>query len=238
MPTWSRFRRSPSCRSTARRLTTSRSWPSRPGYDARFAATRHFPLCEADGRLSGAGLFGNAILSRLPIRLAGTIGLPSAPDSAMIEPTGADDPLAGVRYADAPRSVREPRCMLRCELTLPGGGTLVAASTHLSHIGSAERRLQAEAVHAALDPAPGPTLLAGDFNAAIEADELTPLRQEWDDAFEATGVPAGDPRRRSCGLQAIDQLLTRGLETTDCRVVTEAGDASDHWPVRATMRVQ
>ncbi len=208
------------------------------GYDARFAATRHFPICEADGRRSGAGLFGNAMLSRLPIRLARTLGLPSAPDSVVVEPAGVDNPLAGVRYADAPEWVREPRCLLRCEVELPGGGTLVAASTHLSHIGSAERRMQAEAAHAALDPAPGPTLLAGDFNAAIDADELTPLRQEWDDAFEAAGIPAGDPRRRSCGRHAIDQLFTRGLETTDCRVVTEAGDASDHWPVLATMRVQ
>jgi len=208
------------------------------GYDARFGATRHFPLCEADGRLSGAGLFGNAILSRLPIRAARTISLPSAPDSAMVEPAGVDDPLAGVPYADAPPWVREPRCLLRCDLALPGGGTLVAASTHLSHIGSAERRMQADAAHAALGLAPGPTLLAGDFNAAIDADELTPLGRDWDDAFEAAGVPADDERRRSCGRDAIDQLFTRGLETTDCRVVTEAADASDHWPVLATMRIQ
>ena len=98
--------------------------------------------------------------------------------------------------------------------------------------------MQADAAHAALGLAPGPTLLAGDFNAAIDADELTPLGREWDDAFEAAGVPADDERRRSCGRDAIDQLFTRGLETTDCRVVTEAADASDHWPVLATMRIQ
>ncbi len=207
------------------------------GYDARFAATRHFPICEADGRRSGAGLFGNAMLSRLPIRLARTLGLPSAPDSVVVEPAGVDNPLAGVRYADAPEWVREPRCLLHCEVELPGGGTLVAASTHLSHIGSAERRMQAEAVHAALGQGPGPTLLAGDFNAAIDADELAPLRH-WDDAFEAVGIRAGDPRRHSSGRHPIDQLFSRGLETSSCRVVTEAGDASDHWPVLATMRVQ
>lgn len=207
------------------------------GYDGRFAATRSFPICETDGRRSGAGLFGDAILSRLPIHAARTIGLPSAPDSALVEPVGADDPLAAVRYADAPDWVREPRCLLRCEVELPRGGTLVVASTHLSHIGAAERRMQAEAAHAAVDGS-SPTVLAGDFNAAIDADELTPFRGNWDDAFAAAGVGAGDARRQSCSAHPIDQLFTRGLETSECRVVTEAGDASDHWPVLATMRVQ
>jgi endonuclease/exonuclease/phosphatase (EEP) superfamily protein YafD len=33
---------------------------------------------------------------------------------------------------------------------------------------------------------------------------------------------------------ALDHLLAAGLTATSCRVVREAGDASDHWPVVAT----
>lgn len=36
---------------------------------------------------------------------------------------------------------------------------------------------------------------------------------------------------------AMDADLV-GLEATDCRVVTEAGDASDHWPVLATVEIR
>ena len=38
-------------------------------------------------------------------------------------------------------------------------------------------------------------------------------------------------------LQEVE-IPTRGLEATDCRVVTEAGDASDHWPVLATVEIR
>jgi endonuclease/exonuclease/phosphatase family metal-dependent hydrolase len=48
-------------------------------------------------------------------------------------------------------------------------------------------------------------------------------------------VEPGDPRRASCGLYRIDHVLSRGLRTVECRVVTEAGDASDHLPVVATL---
>ena len=80
-------------------------------------------------------------------------------------------------------------------------------------------------------------MVTGDFNAAIEAPALRSLASGFDDAFSAVGVEAGDPRRASCGPQRIDHLLSRGLRAIDCRVVTEAGDASDHLPVVATFEV-
>jgi endonuclease/exonuclease/phosphatase (EEP) superfamily protein YafD len=77
-------------------------------------------------------------------------------------------------------------------------------------------------------------IVAGDFNAAIEGPELGALSSGFDDAFRATGLEPGDPRRASCGPLRIDHLLSRGLRALDCRVVTEAGEASDHLPVMAT----
>ncbi|MBA2756236.1 MAG: metal-dependent hydrolase, partial [Chloroflexi bacterium] len=76
--------------------------------------------------------------------------------------------------------------------------------------------------------------VGGDFNAAIEDPELVPLARDFEDAFSVVGVRPGDRRRASAGPNRIDHLLSRGLRALDCRVVTEAGDASDHLPVAAT----
>ena len=204
------------------------------GYDWRYAATRSFAIDEG-GPLRGTGLFGNALLSRHPIRSARTVGLPMAASDAWVEPPGAEHPAAGVRYADAPATIREPRCVLVCEVELPWGAGTVA-STHFSHVGSGERRLQADALALAVRGAPLPLIVLGDLNATIESEELGPLRDRMVDAFAATGTPPGDERRRSTDDgQPIDHVFLQGIEPTDCRVVREAGDASDHYPVLATL---
>lgn len=204
------------------------------GCEWRYAATRTFAIDE-DGEVHGAGLFGNALLSRHPIRSARTVGLPMAPMNAFVEPPGADHPSAGVRYADAPPTIREPRCLLVCEVE-HAAGVVTVASTHLSHVGSGERRLQAEAVALALRDVPLPLVLLGDLNAPIESDELSPLRDRMVDAFAATDTPPGAEARRSTDDgYAIDHVLLQGIGATSCRVAREAGDASDHYPVVATL---
>jgi endonuclease/exonuclease/phosphatase family metal-dependent hydrolase len=196
----------------------------------RYAAVRTFDVVEAAGPV-GAGTFGNALLTRLPIRRARCVALPRAPLDALVEPPDARNPLsgephpaAGVRYADAPTTIREPRSLLIGDLD-----GLRVGSTHFSHVGSGERRLQAEATVAAFADASA-SLLLGDLNAAIEAPELGPLAS-WTDAF---AEPAGDPARVSTddGMR-IDQVLGRGLGLGGARVLREAGDLSDHYPVVA-----
>jgi endonuclease/exonuclease/phosphatase family metal-dependent hydrolase len=212
------------------------------GYEMRFGATRHFPILEED-RCVGAGLFGNALLSRLPIRSARTHGLPRAATDAFVEPPGAGAELAGVRYADAPATIREPRCLLLCELDLVDGRRLTVGSTHLSHVGSGERRLQAEAIAGFVAGASDQLVLAGDLNAPIEAPEVAPLLgAAFVDAFDAVGVPPGVPpgdarRQTSDEGWGIDHILVRGVSVSDCRVAREAGDLSDHWPVVANVVV-
>ena len=77
-----------------------------------------------------------------------------------------------------------------------------------------------------------------DLNAAIGSPELRALAGEFVDAFAAVGIPPDDPQRRSCGPLPIDHILVRRLVVDACRVVTEAGDASDHLPVVATLRAE
>ncbi|HSK93442.1 MAG TPA: endonuclease/exonuclease/phosphatase family protein [Candidatus Angelobacter sp.] len=203
------------------------------GLEARYAAARSFEVLE-DGGLRGVGAFGNAILTRLPIRDAGCVALPRAPHDAMIEPpearhalSGEPHPAAGVRYADAPADIREPRCLLAVDLE-----GIRVGSTHLSHIGSGERRLQADAVVAALA---APAVLLGDLNAGIEAPELATFAT-WADAF---AEPPGDPARISTddGWR-IDHVLGRGVEVRGARVLRDAGHLSDHYPVAATVMLR
>jgi endonuclease/exonuclease/phosphatase family metal-dependent hydrolase len=208
------------------------------GYDMRFGATRHIAI-EEGGCEVGAGLFGNALLTRLSIRAARTVGLPQAAEDAFVEPPGAPGEHAGVRYADAPASIREPRCLLLCEIELREAVLIAVGSAHLSYRGSGERRLQAEAIAGHFGEIPHAVVLAGDLNAPIESNELEPVRTAFADAFDAVGLPPGDPRRKSVDEgRAIDHILVRGTSVRTCRVASEVGDLSDHWPVVADLTVE
>jgi endonuclease/exonuclease/phosphatase family metal-dependent hydrolase len=212
------------------------------GMTARYAAAGHFPVVEPqDGRVSGTALWGNAVLTRLPIVSSWAAGLPMAGDEDLVEPrdaldplTGEPHPLAAVRYADAPTGSREPRSVLRVTVDAVGAPIHVLA-VHLTHVGGQQRRAQAAFVASVVASLEGPVVLAGDLNAAIDAAVLEPVTSLLVDAFEATGTRPGDPARLSCGPLAIDHVLVRDVEPTECRVVREAGDASDHWPVVARL---
>jgi endonuclease/exonuclease/phosphatase family metal-dependent hydrolase len=195
------------------------------GLEVRFGAVRSFDASDLDGSTVGAGVFGNVLLSRTPMTDVRTVALPTAPMEAFVEPPGTDHPAAGVRYADAPTHIREPRCLLLATIEGWRVGT-----THLSHIGSGERLLQAQAAVDAFGDS-SPALLLGDLNAAIDAPELAPL-WAWTDGF---AEPADDEARISTddGWR-IDHVLLRDASVHEpARVLREADDLSDHYPVVA-----
>jgi endonuclease/exonuclease/phosphatase family metal-dependent hydrolase len=211
------------------------------GMDARYGALHHYTLVEPeDDRPVGAVLWGNALLSRLPIRATAVHALPIPADDDLVEPEGTRDrrsgelsPAAGVRYAEAGIGPREARCALEC-LVDAGGTTVRVVTTHLAYVGRAQRFAQSAAV-ASLVEAHGPTVVAGDLNAAAGDPELAPLDASLTDAFTATGTRVGDPARGSCGSQPIDHVFVRGLDVLECGVARDAGDLSDHWPIVASL---
>ncbi len=193
------------------------------GMEVRYGAVRTFVVTDEADATVGVGCFGNAILSRRPLGATRTVALPAAALDALIEPPGASHPAAGTSYADAPPTIREPRCLLAA--TVDG---LHVGTAHLSHVGSGERLLQAEACAATLGS--GPALLIGDLNAPVDAPELAPFAA-WTDGFE---LPADDDARITTDDgHRIDQVLARGASVRDCRVLRESGDLSDHYPVAA-----
>ena len=193
----------------------------RLGMDVRYGAVRSFEVVDRSTTV-GAGLFGNAVLSRHPLTDTRVVALPAAPIDAQVEPPGSHHPAAGVRYADAPPTIREPRCLVLASILGVRIGT-----AHFSHVGSGERRLQAEATVAAYGEA-SPALLVGDLNAPIEADELAPFGS-WTDGFIE---PHGDPARVTTDDGGrIDHALARGASASPARVLREAGELSDHYPI-------
>jgi endonuclease/exonuclease/phosphatase family metal-dependent hydrolase len=203
------------------------------GMAVRYAATHSFPLVEPDtGRTIGGAMWGNAVLSRDPLLDGFALGLPRAADDDLVEPTGAGHPLAGLRYGDTEPGHREPRCVI--------GGVadgVGLATTHLSYMGRDQRRRQADAVRAAVERFAGPVIVTGDFNAPLDAPELAAIGEGLVDAFGAVGIGPRDPARITCNGSSIDHVLVRGLGVEACRVATEAGDASDHWPVVTDLRL-
>ncbi|HEY3522158.1 MAG TPA: endonuclease/exonuclease/phosphatase family protein [Candidatus Limnocylindrales bacterium] len=198
------------------------------GLEARYAALHHYTLVDPDReRAVGAVLWGNALLSRLPIVATTAQALPVPADDDLVEP-------GGVRYADAGMGPREARVALEASVSA-GGRSIRVVGTHLAYVGHEQRRVQVDAVVGLAGPT-DPLIVAGDLNAAVEDPELEPLRGALVDAFEATGTAPADPARESCGRQRIDHVFVRGFEPITCRVVREAGDLSDHWPVVAELQ--
>ena len=70
---------------------------------------------------------------------------------------------------------------------------------HLTYAGTEQRRAQLEAHGGRRRGMGSPVIVAGDFNAPIEATEMRAVAGAFDDAFATVGIPVGDPRRASCG---------------------------------------
>ena len=146
--------------------------------------------------LLGAGPagFGNALLTRLPVRAWRVARLGRGP--AVLTRRGGGRALDPRSYALSTSTMRN---MIAAQIDpVDGAGGLAVASTHLAtRTGTAAAQLAA--AWAALAALPGPHVLAGDLN--LHAELLAPLGIARDLGEGAT-YPSGAPARR------IDHILT------------------------------
>lgn len=179
------------------------------GLTARFGPTQHYE----------GGLFGNAVLTRLPI---------------------LDELIQPLPYTEAtPERTTYPRGALAVTVRAPDGRPLRFVSTHFQHNVEEDRVVEAKAVNALFaDPADGlRTILAGDFNATPEAEPIRILQERWQhaiDAARAPSAPSVNPKSR------IDYIFYRGsaaFRVLGSEVLPEAM-ASDHRPVLAILELQ
>lgn len=151
------------------------------------------------------GQYGNAVLSRWPIRSTRTHALPTAEG-------------------------HEPRCVLEVVVRAGDGPVVTFLSTHLDHKpdGSVCVR-QAQHLAALYADATGPVILAGDLNAVPDSPPVRALRA-WDDLTAGRGLltsPSKGAKRQ------IDYVLARPagkFKVVEARAVDEPV-ASDHRPV-------
>ncbi len=161
------------------------------------------------------GEYGNAVLSRFPIRQARNTALKS---------------FAG----------GEQRGVQQILLELPGGRELLFINTHLDH-----RRDPAEREHSATElqaivAAAGrrPVILVGDFNAAPEARSIAAVRGFLTDTWTAVSrepgftIPVRKPTRR------IDYIWITPATITPLSMAVIASEASDHLPIVAELQVK
>jgi endonuclease/exonuclease/phosphatase family metal-dependent hydrolase len=157
------------------------------------------------------GQYGQAILSRWPIKSVTTHVLPG-------------------------KKGQETRIAVETKVE-PGGGlpALTFVGTHFQHDDPATREQQAAKVNDLFGSADGPVILAGDLNATPDSKPMKVIAEKW--AFDTAPdkglmtIPAREPRRQ------IDYVLYRPagrFRVVGAKVIAEPV-ASDHRPVLALL---
>ncbi len=156
------------------------------------------------------GQYGNAVLSRYPIRSVRVQSLP---------------------WTEGEK--REPRCAVAATAALPGkAGAIQFISTHLDHTReSTDRLAQAEMINEAWQDAGERTILAGDINCEPGSPPMEALSREW------RLVSGTDPAAPTCcgatPKVKIDHVFVKPSSrwrVIEQRVIDEPV-ASDHRPV-------
>ncbi len=178
------------------------------GLAARFGPTQHYE----------GGLFGNAVLTNLPIL------------DVIIHP---------LPYTESTeKKVTYPRAAVAVTVKAPNGKPLRFISTHFQHNVEEDRVAEAKAVNK-LFTAEGdniPSILAGDMNAKVEAEPVQILLKKWTNAIDdelTPTVPAVKPTSR------IDYIFYRpaaAFKVVETKVIPESL-ASDHRPVFAVLEI-
>ena len=180
------------------------------GMAVRYGPTQHYQ----------GGLFGNAVLTRLPI---------------------LDVAIHPLPYTEStPERTTYPRGAIAVTVKSPDGQPLKFISRHFQHNVAEDRLAEAKAINrlfASKDPKALPTILAGDINATPESEPVAELLKRWTNAINdppAPSAPATKPRSR------IDYIFFHPagkLRMLESRVIAEAV-ASDHRPVLAVIEIQ
>ncbi len=165
------------------------------------------------------GKYGNAVLSRFPIRAWKNHMLPNVDGG-------------------------EQRGVLQVDIELPNQVPLRFLATHFDHRPKSAQRLASAVMINDLFTAAEPHLcmcLAGDLNAIPDSDVLDKIREHWvlpTDQTQAT-IPVNQPSRK------IDYILMKKpapktesiLSEVESRVIAEA-IASDHRPLLSEFEIQ
>lgn len=150
------------------------------------------------------GEYGQAILSRFPLRDAKVHLLPGLPNT-------------------------EQRIVLTANVEV-AGQPLTFATTHLDHMNAEIRKQQADKINEIFADWTLPVILGGDFNATPQSVPIEILQQQWSNATSAPGFltsPTNAPARQ------IDYIFFRPQQhyKSQSAEVLSAPVESDHLPI-------
>lgn len=185
------------------RIHQARKLGELTGMAVRYGPTQHYQ----------GGLYGNAVLTRLPI---------------------LDVHIQPLPYTEATaEKTTYPRGAIAAKVKSPAGRTITFISTHFQHNVEDDRIQEAKAINfhfADTEASAGHSLLlAGDMNATPESEPIRILLERWTNAIDSAATPSApskEPKSR------IDYVFHRGpgLKLISTEVIAEPM-ASDHCPV-------
>lgn len=178
------------------------------GMASRYGPTQHFQ----------GGLYGNGVLSKLPI---------------------LDVAIHPLPYTEATeKKVTYPRGCIAVTVRGPDGKPLRFISTHFQHNMPEDRLAEAQQINK-LFTSKGdniPTILAGDMNATPDSEPMKELHKKWTNAMNDPPQPTAPSRKAR---SRIDYILFRpkaGFKLIETKVIAEEM-ASDHRPVFAVFEL-
>ena len=175
------------------------------GMAVRFGPTQHYE----------GGLFGNAVLTRLPIL------------NVVIQPLPYTEATA--------EQVTYPRGFIAITVRDPAGNPLRFVSTHFQHNLAEDRLSEAKALNEHLTDGTIPTILAGDMNAVPNSEPIAELLKVWSHAMEEPAAPSAPSKIPTSRIDYVFFQPAAAFRVTHAEVIADAM-ASDHRPVLAVLK--
>jgi len=178
------------------------------GLAARFGPTQHYE----------GGLFGNAVMTNLPILDVAIHPLPYTESTA--------------------ERTTYPRGAIAVTMQGPDGKPLRFVSTHFQHNVPEDRVAEAKAINK-LFASTGDdlrTILAGDMNAVPDAEPVTELLKEWTNAIDEAATPTAPATKPRSRIDYVFYRESSQFRVVESKVIPESV-ASDHRPVLAVLEL-
>jgi endonuclease/exonuclease/phosphatase family metal-dependent hydrolase len=177
------------------------------GMAVRYGPTQHYQ----------GGLYGNAVLTRLPIL------------DVVIQP---------LPYTEStPERVTYPRGAIAVTVRGPHGKPLRFISTHFQHNVAEDRLAEAKAINKLFGrDDKTPTILAGDMNAVPDSEPIRELLKRWSNATDKPASPTAPSKKPTSRIDYIFYRPASGFRVSHVEVIEESM-ASDHRPVLAVFEM-
>lgn len=146
-------------------------------------------------------------------------------------------PLAFVErvYLPLTKNGKEQRALLLADIEYKDGFYFTFASTHLDYTGTEERQVQVEKINEVLLNKPYPVIIAGDFNARPDSEEIKNGMSQWKQisSIDKPTVPVEEPKHQIDYIFCYPRNNWEKVSDSTFNV-----KLSDHTPIEATVIIK